>query len=104
MQYTHSLQCDGILQARLNEQAEQALATPSAAESSPSLAPSASSTPSTAAAGMNSPAAGATPRPEELFQYQAPDPDQLSDWPILREGEGGKLVCSFVSGMHGYPS
>ena len=37
-------------------------------------------------------AAAAARQPEQLRQSEPSPAEQLYDWPILREGEGGKLV------------
>ena len=76
------------LQGVLDDQAEQAAAlVPSAAR--PLDMPS---SPGRPAAGTGSLGSSAGNSSQEQWPQQLPAGEQLNDWPILREGEGGKLV------------
>ena len=76
------------LQGVLGDQADQAAAPVSSAAGHSDIA----SSPSTPSADGDSLGSGSSKSSREQWPQQPPAGEQLDDWPILREGEGGKLV------------
>ena len=95
------------LQGLSGDQAELAAApVPTAAEPTDMASP-----PGRPSMGVDSLGSGASERSQEQWPQQPPAGEHLEDWPILREGEGGKLVrhplltaCKTWLWHHGSPS